>query len=91
VVGVNLHVEEEPQGRLGQPDYSTLERGQIERVAALKLERDDREVRARLAAIRDAARGTSNLLPSIVEAVKSEVTLGEISDELRAEWGVFDG
>ena len=91
VVGVNLHVEEEPQGRLGQPDYSTLERGQIERVAALKRERDDREVRARLAAIRDAARGTSNLLPSIVEAVKSEVTLGEISDELRAEWGVFDG
>ena len=91
VVGVNLHAEDEESGRVGQPDYSSLERGQIERLTALKRERDDADVRARLAAIRDAAHGTNNLLPFIIEAVKAGVTLGEISDELRAEWGVFDG
>jgi methylmalonyl-CoA mutase N-terminal domain/subunit len=48
-------------------------------------------VRARLDSIRERARGTQNLLPPIVEAVKIGVTLGEISDALRAEWGTFDG
>ena len=91
VVGVNLHVEDEESERVDQPDYSALERGQIEILGALKRERDDADVRARLAAIRDAAGGTGNLLPPIIEAVKSGVTLGEISDGLRAQWGVFDG
>ena len=92
VVGVNRHTEDEEPGRgAGQPDYSALERGQIERLTAVKGERDDAEVRARLVAIRDGARGTGNLLPSIIDAVKAGVTLGEISDGLRAEWGVFDG
>ena len=91
VVGVNLHTEDEGPGHAGQPDHSVLERGQIERLTALKGERDAAEVRARLVAIRDGARGTGNLLPSIIDAVKAGVTLGEISDGLRAEWGVFDG
>ena len=91
VVGVNLHTEDEEPGRVGQPDFSALERGQIERLTALKADRDDAEVRARLLAIRDGAGGTDNLLPPIIDAVKAGVTLGEISDALRAEWGVFDG
>ena len=91
VVGVNLHTEDDGPGRVGQPDYSALERGQIERLTALKGERDDAEVRSRLAAIRDGARDTGNLLPPIISAVQAGVTLGEISDALRAEWGVFDG
>ncbi len=61
VVGVNLHTEDEGPGRVGQPDHSALERGQIERLTAFKGERDAAEVRARLVAIRDGARGTSNL------------------------------
>ena len=46
-------------------------------------------MRARLEAIREAARGTENLMPRIIDAVKAMVTLGEISDALRAEWGVY--
>jgi len=91
VVGVNLHAEDEEPGRVGQPDFSALERGQIEHLTALKADRDDAELRARLLAIRDGAGGTDNLLPAIIDAVKAGVTLGEISDALRAEWGVFDG
>jgi methylmalonyl-CoA mutase N-terminal domain/subunit len=51
--------------------------------------RDDAEVRARLDAIRAAARGTDNLMPHIIDAVKAMVTLGEISDALREVWGVY--
>lgn len=91
LVGVNVHSEDEGPARIGQPDYSTLEGGQLERLSAHKAERDDAHVRARLDSIRERARGTQNLLPPIVEAVKIGVTLGEISDALRAEWGTFDG
>ena len=89
IVGVNRFqaAEEEPV-ELGQPDFTALERGQQRQLARLKSSRDDGEVRARLAAIRAAARGTENLMPHIIDAVKAMVTLGEISDALRAEWGV---
>ncbi|HEX6042110.1 acyl-CoA mutase large subunit family protein [Longimicrobium sp.] len=90
IVGVNKFqsAQEEPFD-LGQPDFSALEQTQRAQLARIKAERDDSEVRARLEAIREAARGTENLMPRIIDAVKAMVTLGEISDALRAEWGVY--
>ena len=67
-----------------------LEARQREKLAAFKSARDQQAVKGALESIRDVARdNTSNLLPVMVEAVKSRVTLGEISDVLREEWGVF--
>jgi len=90
IVGVNRfqNAREEPID-LGQPDFSALELAQRSQLARIKAGRDDAEVRARLEAIREAARGTENLMPRIIDAVKSMVTLGEISDALRGEWGVY--
>ncbi|HEX2205708.1 MAG TPA: methylmalonyl-CoA mutase family protein [Longimicrobium sp.] len=90
VVGVNkFQSDAEEPVDLGQPDFSALEAGQRAKLARLKAGRDDAEVRARLEAIRAAARGTDNLMPRIIDAVKASVTLGEIGDALRAEWGVY--
>jgi methylmalonyl-CoA mutase N-terminal domain/subunit len=36
-----------------------------------------------------AASGTENLLPLIVEAVKTRATLGEISESMRQVWGEY--
>jgi methylmalonyl-CoA mutase N-terminal domain/subunit len=91
VVGVNAQVEAEGSPRIDRPDYSALERGQIERLAAYKGRRDPSAVRTALEAVRQAARGSDNLLPPLVDAVKDGATLGEISDVLRTEWGTFDG
>jgi methylmalonyl-CoA mutase N-terminal domain/subunit len=90
VVGVNRYqaAEEEPVV-LAQPDFTALEASQKAQLAELRRGRDDAEVRARLDAIRAAARGTDNLMPPIVDAVKAMVTLGEISDALREVWGVY--
>jgi methylmalonyl-CoA mutase, N-terminal domain len=90
VVGVNRFqaAEGEPID-LAQPDFSALEAGQRAQLAALKQGRDAATVEARLAEIRAAARGSDNLMPPIIAAVKEMVTLGEISDALRAEWGVY--
>jgi methylmalonyl-CoA mutase N-terminal domain/subunit len=90
IVGVNKFgsAQAEPLD-LAQPDFSALEQSQRAGLARIKAERDDSEVRARLEAIRAAARGTENLMPRIIDAVKAMVTLGEISDALRAEWGTY--
>jgi methylmalonyl-CoA mutase, N-terminal domain len=89
IVGVNRFRGAEEPLELVQPDFSALERAQAAQLAEIRRGRDDAEVRARLEAIRAAARGTENLMPRIVDAVKAMATLGEISDALRAEWGVY--
>ena len=91
VVGVNLQVEEEGSPRIGQPDYSALEQAQVERLRGLRATRDADEVRSELVAIRALAGADGNLMPALVSAVKAGVTLGEISDALREEWGTYDG
>ncbi|MFL5539490.1 MAG: methylmalonyl-CoA mutase, partial [Longimicrobiaceae bacterium] len=90
VVGVNRFqaAEEEPVD-LGQPDFTALEAAQQAQLAEVRRARDAAEVQARLEAIRAAARGTDNLMPHIVDAVKAMATLGEISDALREVWGVY--
>jgi methylmalonyl-CoA mutase N-terminal domain/subunit len=89
VVGVNRFTQAEEPVDLGQPDFSALEASQKAQLAEMRRTRDDAEVRARLDAIRAAARGTDNLMPHIIDAVKAMVTLGEISDALREVWGVY--
>jgi methylmalonyl-CoA mutase N-terminal domain/subunit len=91
VVGVNVQREDEGPVRIGQPDYSVLEKGQVARLGDFREARDDAEVRARLGAVSEAARGSDNLLPLFIDAVKAGVTLGEISDALRDAWGTYDG
>jgi methylmalonyl-CoA mutase N-terminal domain/subunit len=91
VVGVNAHVETEEPLRMERPDYSALERAQIERLSAHKRRRNGAEVRAALEAVCAAARGRDNLLPPLITAVKGGATLGEISDGLRGQWGTYDG
>jgi methylmalonyl-CoA mutase N-terminal domain/subunit len=89
IVGVNKFKGQEEKLDLGQPDFSALEQSQRTKLARIKAGRDDAEVRARLEAVRAAARGSDNLMPRIIDAVKAMVTLGEISDALRTEWGVY--
>jgi len=64
------------------------ERRQIERVRRVRTERDPGAWTAALARLEDAARGTDNLLPPIIEAVDAYATVGEISDRLRTAFGV---
>jgi methylmalonyl-CoA mutase N-terminal domain/subunit len=90
VVGVNAHVEEEGSARMGQPDYSALEASQVDGLRRRKAERDAEAVASALARVRAVAVSTENLLPPLVDAVKVGVTLGEISDALREQWGTYD-
>ena len=88
VVGVNEFVTDTPPpAALFQPDPGAEAR-QAERLAELRRRRDrDRAERA-LDALEAAARGTDNLVPRLLDAVRADVTLGEIGTRLRAVFGV---
>jgi methylmalonyl-CoA mutase, N-terminal domain len=91
VVGVNRFQEEgEPPVRIPTPDYSALEAGQQERLRALRARRDPGAVERAREAIRMGASGGGNLLPLFVDAVRADVTLGEISETLRGVWGRYE-
>ena len=46
-------------------------------------------VEAALDRLEEAACGSDNLMPLIVEAVEAYASVGEVSDVLRAEFGVY--
>jgi methylmalonyl-CoA mutase, N-terminal domain len=91
VVGVNRYLGDDAPPRVAPPEYGSLESQQRSRLADMRSRRDGEAVASALAAVRHAARGSDNLLPHLVTAVKAMATLGEISDVLRDEWGVFRG
>ena len=88
VVGVNEFVTEEPPpADLLRVDQSVQER-QAERLKQLRSERRNEATRRALAAIRAAAKSEGeNLIPLLLDAVKVDATLGEISDALRDVFG----
>jgi methylmalonyl-CoA mutase, N-terminal domain len=87
VVGVNaFEVPESPPQGLLRVDEQVGE-DQAARLQALRQARSDEAVRRRLGALAKAARTQENLIPLILDAVKAEATLGEISDALREVFG----
>ena len=89
IVGVNkFQLEGEEPRPIFRVDPE-VERAQVERLRAVKAERDDAAVQPALAALREAARGDDNLVPPILEAVRAFATVGEMCDVLREVFGDY--
>ena len=91
IVGVNVHAEEDEALSIEKPAYEVLEQEQIARLKAHKERRIDGTIREELEGVRSTARGNANLMPRLISSVKAGVTLGELSDVLRSEWGAYHG
>ncbi len=89
VVGVNRFVEETQEPTEVFPIDVELQRSQVARVASVRAERDQAAVDAALDDVRAAARGSQNLLVPMKSALGRMATLGEVSDVLRGEFGVY--
>jgi len=88
VVGVNEFVSKEA-ARV--PVFVVDERvaaEQCRRLQEVRAHRDSHRVQEALKSLGEAAAGTGNLLPTILEAVRASATIGEICDTLRAVFGV---
>jgi methylmalonyl-CoA mutase N-terminal domain/subunit len=66
-----------------------LEEKQIARVRSVRDRRDQQAADAALAALREGAAGDANLMPLIVDCARANVTMGEMCDALREQWGVW--
>ncbi len=90
VVGVNEYVIEEEKRtlKLLKVDPAVRER-QIARLQEVRRRRDNAKVAELLAKLEEAARGSDNLMPIILECVEAYATLGEICDVLRKVFGEY--
>jgi len=61
---------------------------QCRRLRSVRARRDGQPVQTALKRLAEAAAGTENLLPCLLEAVRAYATIGEICDTLRAVFGV---
>ena len=89
VVGVNKYVmaEEKPINYLRIDE--TVELEQIDKVKRLKASRDQSKVERRLKQVAEACRNGQNLMPVLIDAVKDNASLGEISDVYRQAFGLY--
>jgi len=89
IVGVNDHVEQEsrqvPILKIG-PD---VEKAQVERVTALRAQRDSYRMAGSLQALQEAAATEENLMPYLIDAVKAQATLGEMCAALKEVLGTY--
>lgn len=90
VVGVNKFADDKQikTNDVLTADLSVAER-QIAKVNAMKAQRDQKAVDAALAKLKTAAQGEENLMPYLIETVKTYATLGEICGVLREVFGEY--
>jgi methylmalonyl-CoA mutase N-terminal domain/subunit len=89
IVGVNKFTQEQE----GITEVFTIDESistiQTEKINKLKEERDNIAVQKALKNLREAAKGSENLMPYILTAVEAYSTLGEIADTLRNVFGEY--
>jgi len=89
IVGVNRFVEAEPRHADIHRHAEAVAEEQTAALGALRRERDGTRVAGALESLEAAARGDANLLPVLVETVKTYATIGEICDVLREVFGEY--
>ncbi len=90
IVGVNEYIGESGAGTKILKLDPKGEEEQKARLAKFRKRRDQKKSDAALLALKSAAATADGaLLPSIVQAVRAEATLGEISDSLRSVFGEY--
>jgi methylmalonyl-CoA mutase, N-terminal domain len=89
VVGVNCHTETVEKPVEIMRVSHEVEASQVRELARRRAGRDAAAADAAMAAMMSAARSGENMIPPMIAAASAEVTLGEICEALRAEWGGY--
>ncbi len=89
IVGVNKFKSADNIKVPGFKIDDSIREVQCAKLKNLKANRDNDKVKQCLLLISNAAKGTANLMPLVVDAVENYCTLGEISDELRKVFGEY--
>ena len=89
IVGVNDFIDEDEDATpIFRPNLAVVQ-AQLGSLARVRAERDAGAVDAALERLRAGARDDENLMPVIIEAVRTYATIGEMCGVLREEWGEY--
>ncbi len=89
IVGVNEYQSAENNKIPVFKIDASIQQAQIQKIKALKANRDQALALSCLAAIKDAVNSGQNMMPAVIAAVEAKCTLGEISDVLRNLFGEY--
>ncbi|MFX0031373.1 MAG: methylmalonyl-CoA mutase [Promethearchaeota archaeon] len=89
IVGVNDVAFREPCSTPLLKIDEEVAKEQIEKLMKIKQERDNEVVKEKLKKLKEAAEGTENLMPYIIEAVREYVSIGEIITTLKEVFGTY--
>ncbi|UCD00601.1 MAG: methylmalonyl-CoA mutase family protein [Promethearchaeota archaeon] len=89
IVAVNQFEQREPCSVPLLKIDEEVAKEQIKKVNKLKEERDNNKVKEKLEQLKEAARGTENLMPFIIDAVREYTTIGEIINALKEVFGTY--
>ncbi|MEL1235053.1 MAG: methylmalonyl-CoA mutase family protein [Candidatus Neomarinimicrobiota bacterium] len=89
IIGVNIHEKEDSSEQHIQSIDSRKVDIHIKRLKDLKKKRNNLEVQSSLDTLKRTAKTDENVMPQIINCVRSECTLGEISDALRKVYGEY--
>ena len=87
IVGVNKYKSDNTENYKAMELDDISVRTQLNRLKDFKTSRDNGLVKDKLSSLNTIAVATQNIIPSIIECVKSKCTTGEISDQLRDVFG----
>jgi methylmalonyl-CoA mutase N-terminal domain/subunit len=91
IVGINDFVEKEEKLEIPilyiPPEVEIKQR---EALARLRNERNNEIVKEKLEALRQAALDEKNIMPYVLDCARNYVTLGEMVDELKKVYGVYE-
>ena len=88
-VGVNEHCTDDALEIPLQRVDREGERRQVDRLNEIRRTRDNRDVAEKLRALERAAKGSDNLMPPLLEAVKAYASVGEMMDVFRGVFGEY--
>jgi methylmalonyl-CoA mutase N-terminal domain/subunit len=89
IVGVNKFTQQTEAINDGFAIDESIRTVQTIKLNALKAERNNQAVSVALDNLKEAAKGTANLMPFILAAVEAYATLGEVSDAMRTVFGEY--
>jgi methylmalonyl-CoA mutase N-terminal domain/subunit len=87
VVGVNVHTQEESRPVATLRISPEVEEIKVRRLRRLKARRNAGRLRRALDTLAAGARRGEHLMPLVIDAVRSQATVGEVSDLFRAVFG----
>jgi len=89
IVGVNKYKVDEPQPKDLLKIDMNVQKEQVAFLGSIKAERNNEAVNKTLSELKSAAEGDENLIPFILNSVKTYASVGEICNTLRDVFGEY--